>query len=67
MTDTNPQTQPSPRPGWVKVLGIVAAVLIVVVVALAIFGGGDHGPGRHLPGGDDGAEQGHTPPAEHGG
>jgi hypothetical protein len=35
-------------PRWVKVAGVVAAVLVLVFVALMVFGvGGDHGPGRH--------------------
>lgn len=33
-------------PRWVKVSLIIAAVL-VLVVAVALLFGGDHGPGRH--------------------
>ena len=55
---------PPPRPRWVKIAGIVAAVVILVVIAMALFGGGEHGPSRHLPGGD--GQGGHTPPAQHG-
>ena len=47
------------RPVWVTVLAIAAALVIVVVVVMALSGG-NHGPGRHLPGGDAPAE--HTPP-----
>jgi uncharacterized protein len=40
------------RPGvprWVKVAGIVAAVLaLLVVIALLVGGGGGHGPSRHF-------------------
>jgi|GEM_PF-5284133 hypothetical protein len=53
---------PRGRPRWVTVFGIVALVL-VAVVAVFFLRGGEHGPGRHLPGGD-GLES-HAPPAEH--
>jgi hypothetical protein len=33
-------------PRWVKVLGIIALVLVLLVVVLLI--GGNHGPGRHM-------------------
>ena len=58
---SSPQSTPPPRPTWVKASLIVAVVLIGVVIVMALSGGG-HGPGRHLPGGDNG---GHTPPVEH--
>lgn len=57
-----PGSQPPPRPRWVKVSAIIAAVLIVGVVLVMALAGGDHGPGRHTPGGDD---AGHTPPVQH--
>lgn len=44
---TDPETpRYTPRPGWVKVLGIVAllAVLVTIVVLLV---GVPHGPGMH--------------------
>lgn len=48
-------------PRWVKVFGIIALVLIVVVVVGLITGhlgpGGRHGPGRHL------GARGHTTPS----
>jgi hypothetical protein len=53
--------QPPPRPTWVKVSLVAALVIVVAIVVMAIAGGGEHGPGRHLPGGGDG----HTPPVEH--
>ena len=43
-----PETRP-PTPRWVKVFGIVALILAVLVVAKLLIGGG-HGPGRHLGG-----------------
>lgn len=48
-------------PRWVKVSGIVVAVLVLLVVILVFTGvGGPHGPGRHIPGGD--TSGGHTRP-----
>ena len=44
---------PPRTPRWVKVFGIVALVLILLVAGLLLFGpdsfgpGGGHGPGRH--------------------
>jgi hypothetical protein len=35
-------------PRWVKISLIVAAVLVVLLVAGMLIGGGQHGPGRHL-------------------
>lgn len=40
--------EPRGMPRWVKVFGIIVAILAIVVVAILIFGGGEHGPGRHL-------------------
>jgi hypothetical protein len=50
-------------PRWVKVFGIIALVLVLLVVIIMFTGvGGEHGPGRHIPSGGAG---GHTP-MEHG-
>jgi hypothetical protein len=39
-------------PRWVKFLGIVALVLLVIFVIAQVTGvAGEHRPGRHLPGG----------------
>ncbi|MCX6024560.1 MAG: hypothetical protein NTZ05_23075 [Chloroflexi bacterium] len=41
---------PPPTPRWVKVSGIVALVLILLVGIMLMTGlGGNHGPGRHMP------------------
>jgi hypothetical protein len=44
---------PVPYPGaprWVKVLGIVAIVLILLFAVVILTGiGGPHGPARHMP------------------
>jgi hypothetical protein len=45
-------------PRWVRITGTVAAVVAVVLIAMVIFGGGHHGPGRHLHHSD-----GQAPPA----
>jgi hypothetical protein len=50
-------------PLWVKVFGIVALVLALLVIIMMLAGGGSHGPGRHIPSADAG---GHTPPIAHG-
>ena len=57
------RSTPPRRPTWVKVLGIVLALAVVVTIAVMVLAGGEHGPGRHLPGGNDPA--GHTPPVQH--
>lgn len=62
MTDPAP-VQPPDRPQWVKVFVIVAVAVVVLVAVIAIVSGGEHGPGRHLPGG--GNPGNHTPRAEH--
>jgi len=35
-------------PRWVKVSAIVVALVIVLVIAVTLLAGGNHGPGRHL-------------------
>ncbi len=50
-------------PRWVKVFGIIVAVLVLLFVVLLLSGGGPpggHGPGRHTPSGDSGDD---TPPS----
>ena len=58
MDDAAAPTEPPPAPRWVKVFGIVAAVLALLVLVLVLSGGG-HGPGRHVDGGNE------RPPVEH--
>jgi hypothetical protein len=59
-------------PRWVKVSGLVAIVVIVLFVVVTLVGGGEHGPGRHTPGGGSNTTDGpgrHTGPPpgfEHG-
>ena len=47
---------PSSTPRWVKLFLIIAAVLLTLLVAVNLLGGGGHGPSRHMPGGDAGVE-----------
>jgi hypothetical protein len=47
-------------PRWVKVFGVVALVLVVLVVVTLVIGG-NHGPGRHGSPGD--AIEAHPPRA----
>lgn len=51
-------------PRWVKVSGIIAIVVVLVVVIVLLVSGGEHGPRRHLPGGE--TPGGHTLLVEHG-
>lgn len=65
MADPSPPSE-SRAPGaprWVKVLAIVAAVVVVLVVIVALVSGGQHGPRRHLPSGDNPGN--HSSPVEH--
>lgn len=56
MADTPPYPG---APRWVKVLGIIATVLVLLFLVLKVTGiGGHHGPGRHTP---PGHAQGNTP------
>ena len=53
--------RPPGTPRWVKVFGIIALILVLLIVAMMfIGGGGEHGPGRHASFGDTG---GQTPPS----
>jgi hypothetical protein len=72
MADSDPRVDPAStgtpgpppaRPRWVKTFAIVAGIVIVIVIVVMIISGGEHGPGRHLPGGDD--REGHAPPVQH--
>jgi hypothetical protein len=51
--ETAVNNQPDPAdnqggtPRWVKVTAIVAVAAVLVLVIVAVLGGGDHGPGRH--------------------
>ena len=59
-------------PRWVKVSGTIALSLVLLVAVLFVFGGGNHGPGRHTGGGGQappasgvpGDAGGHTPPPD---
>lgn len=60
MTDPLPDIETGGRPGspagtprWVKVSGVIAIVVGVLVVLMLTgpIGAGAHGPGRHLPSG----------------
>ena len=35
-------------PRWVKVFGIIALALILLI-GIMLLSGGEHGPGRHMP------------------
>ncbi len=65
MTDPSlsPESRPPGTPRWVKVLAIVAVVVVVLIVVVALVAGGEHGPGRHMPGGGNPRNNG--VPVEH--
>lgn len=45
------EDRPPSTPRWVKVSGIIAIVLILLFVIMKLTSiGGNHGPGRHIPG-----------------
>ena len=46
-------------PRWVKVSGIVAVMVILLVALIMVLGGGEHGPMRHMP---SGSGETNTPP-----
>ena len=56
------EAKPPPRPLWVKLFAILAAVAVVLVVIVALLSRGEHGPGRHMRGDETGD---HTPPVQH--
>jgi hypothetical protein len=57
----------SGTPGWVRVFGIIAIVLVLLVVILLLTGGpGRHGPGRHLPSGGASGQPAPASAAVHG-
>jgi hypothetical protein len=41
---------PPGMPRWVKVSGIIVAVLVLLLVIVLLISGGDHGPRRHASG-----------------
>ena len=50
--DVRPDRDSTPGlPGWLKVSGMIAILLVLLLVAVGVLGiGGEHGPGRHAPG-----------------
>ncbi|HXI13499.1 MAG TPA: hypothetical protein VNM92_12775 [Thermoanaerobaculia bacterium] len=38
-------------PPWVKVFAAIAILIVLLFVLSLLFGGGNHGPGRHKPAG----------------
>jgi hypothetical protein len=45
---------PPGMPRWVKLSGIIVAVLVLLVVIVMLIAGGGHGPRRHASGGAGG-------------
>lgn len=54
-TDAGTTTDTPPgMPLWVKVIGIVVLVLVLLFAIMGFASGGIHGPGRHMPSGGAG-------------
>ncbi len=52
MADVPPDLNSNPpTPRWVKVFGIIGIVLVLLFGIIKLAGGGNHGPGRHMPSG----------------
>lgn len=49
------RASPPGMPRWVKVFGIVAGIVVLLVAAAMFIMGGKHGPGRNLHGGGSGS------------
>lgn len=55
-SDVRPTADRAPStPRWVKVFGIIAAALVLLIVTMR-FMGGEHGIGQHTPSGDAGGQ-----------
>lgn len=46
---------PPGMPRWVKVFGVIAGIVALLIIAAMFIVGGEHGPGRHLHGGESSA------------
>lgn len=44
----NASAAPPKMPLWVKVMGIIL-IVVVLLVGITLLAGGEHGPGRHMP------------------
>lgn len=50
MADVPPDLNSNPpTPRWVKVFGVIGIVLVLLFGIIKLAGGGNHGPGRHMP------------------
>jgi hypothetical protein len=53
---TGPAPGPEPTigaPRWVRVSAIIGLAIVVLFVLMMLFGGAEHGPGRHSGSDDD--------------
>ncbi|MDQ0255611.1 hypothetical protein J2S74_002993 [Evansella vedderi] len=51
-SNSEAEDQPPSTPRWVKVCGIIAIVLVLVFIIKMFINGGEHGPARHMQGGE---------------
>jgi hypothetical protein len=57
MADQLPSVDTGDAPGtprWVKVFRIIVLIVVLLFVIMVLAGGGNHGPGRHIPSGGAG-------------
>ncbi len=58
---------PYSTPRWVKIVGIIALVLVLLVGIVLLTGvGGDHGPGRHMSSAGPGGPTSRASVTQHG-
>lgn len=50
MTDPPGYRDPEPPSArrWLRVIGIVTAIVLLAILVVLLVGGGDHGPARHV-------------------
>lgn len=53
--DSHSDTGDDSTPRWVKVFGIITVLLLLFVIWHLV--GGGHGPGQHMPSGDNAASR----------
>ena len=56
-TEVSDSESPPSVPRWVKILGVVTVIVILLAIAAMILIRGNHGPGRHLHGDHAAASQ----------
>lgn len=59
------EDRPPSTPRWVKVSGIIVISIVLLFVIMKLTGiGGNHGPDRHIPSGQQAPSSNHIPPGD---